>query len=82
MHTNPPWRISTNGPEECQNICRRNSGCAWFTWEIFTEGGSGGNCTLLNRVTNVISNYSTKGIVSGPARCGGMKKLKKNLELN
>ena len=66
-----PKEISTEGPEQCQEICRETSGCAWFTWKM-SEIGNWGKCTMISKTTKFVSKDSTKGIISGPAKCGSM----------
>ena len=69
-----PKEVYTKQPEECQAICRAIQGCAWFTWKARDTGDSG-KCILLSTVNKVLSDDSTKGIISGPAKCGGMHEL-------
>ena len=63
--------LKTRGPRECQSRCHSSIGCVWFAWKK-PDDEELGYCSRISRVTGIESNSSTKGIISGPARCGGM----------
>ena len=63
--------LKTVGPQECQKRCHSATECVWFAWKK-PDNEELGYCSRISRVTGIESNSSTKGIISGPARCGGM----------
>ena len=65
--------LKTKGPEKCQEICRNTPGCTWFIWKKLLKGCQG-KCSRISRVRKMASNIQAKGIISGPAKCGGIEK--------
>ena len=58
-------------PEECQNLCKKTIGCIWFTWKkVLMENM--GSCKLISIVHEFASTDTSTGVISGPAKCGGM----------
>ena len=66
----PYGNLISRSPMDCQKICRATNGCFWFTWKL-KNAERGGICSLISRKIKMISDYSTKGTVSGPAKCEG-----------
>ena len=67
--------LHTKGPEKCQERCRATLGCVWFTW-MKLDVEDQGKCSRISKVSEIESNNSTKGIISGPSRCGGINNIK------
>ena len=63
--------VNTQGPKQCQELCHRSIGCIRFTWKKSPDDEKG-VCTRISRVSKIKSNNSTRGIISGPAKCGGI----------
>ena len=58
-------------PDECQNLCQETIGCVWFTWKkVLMENV--GSCKLISIVREFASTDTSTGIISGPAKCGGI----------
>ena len=66
--------VSTQGPKQCQDLCHRSIGCIRFTWKKSPDDEKG-VCTRISRVNEIKSDNSTRGIISGPAKCGGILNL-------
>ena len=69
---------STQGPKQCQELCHSSIGCIRFTWRK-SPGDEKGVCTRISRIKKIKSDNSTRGIISGPAKCGGI--LNSNFDL-
>ena len=63
--------VSTQGPKQCQELCHRSIGCIRFTWKKSPDDEKG-VCTRISRVNEIKSDNSTRGIISGPAKFGGI----------
>ena len=66
--------VNTQGPKQCQELCHRSIGCIRFTWKKSPDGEKG-VCTRISRVNEIKSDNLTRGIISGPAKCGGILNL-------
>ena len=63
--------VSTQGPHQCQELCHRSIGCIRLTGKKSPDDEKG-VCTRISRVNEIKSDNLTRGIISGPAKCGGI----------
>ena len=66
--------VSTQGPHQCQELCHRSIGSIRLTWKKSPDDEKGG-CTRISRENEIKSNNSTRGMISGSAKCGGILNL-------
>ena len=62
--------VTTQGPKQCQELCHSLIGCIRFTWRK-SPNDEKGVCTRISRMKAIKLDNSTRGIISGPAKCGG-----------
>ena len=67
----------TDTKEECQQLCKCNSGCFYFTWvsDAYPVSSIRRRCFLKNQS---IKQVTLNGVYSGPKSCSGSNKLLSN----